>query len=167
MSYKNRIKRHVKAPDAGAGERNAFVRVGDVMASPVYTATRHQTVGQVRELMNDKGVHCTPVVDEEDAAIGIVTSTDLIAGLDDQTLIGKCMTSDPYTVPQYAGVHEAARIMRNHKIHHVVVTHEKRVVGVVSSFDLLRLVEGKRFVAKNAASAKNGKRNKQNAADAS
>jgi hypothetical protein len=31
----------------------------------------------------------------------------------------------------------------------VVVTHEKKVVGVLSSFDLLKLVEGHRFVAKN------------------
>ena len=46
----------------------------------------------------------------------------------------------------------AARIMRKNKIHHVVVTHEKRVVGIISSFDLLKLVEEHRFVAKGAPS---------------
>ena len=38
--------------------------------------------------------------------------------------------------------------MRKNKVHHVVVTHEKRVVGLISSFDLLKLVEGHRFVSK-------------------
>ncbi|CAN5546300.1 hypothetical protein BH24ACT22_BH24ACT22_08740 [soil metagenome] len=38
--------------------------------------------------------------------------------------------------------------MRNRRIHHVVVTEEKKVVGVLSSFDLLKLVEQHRFVMK-------------------
>ena len=44
----------------------------------------------------------------------------------------------------------AARVMSNHKIHRVVVTHERKVVGMLSAFDLLKLIEGHRFVAKNA-----------------
>jgi len=32
----------------------------------------------------------------------------------------------------------------------VKVTREQKVVGVLSAFDLLALVEGRRFVAKNA-----------------
>jgi signal-transduction protein with cAMP-binding, CBS, and nucleotidyltransferase domain len=40
--------------------------------------------------------------------------------------------------------------MRNHHIHHVIVTHEQRIVGIISSFDLLKLVEDHRFVMKNA-----------------
>ena len=39
--------------------------------------------------------------------------------------------------------------MRNHHIHHLVVTHEQKVVGMISAFDLLKLVESHRFVAKN------------------
>ena len=51
-------------------------------------------------------------------------------------------------MPQYNDASIAARIMRKNKIHHVVVTHEKKVVGLISSFDLLKLVEGHRFVMK-------------------
>jgi len=53
-------------------------------------------------------------------------------------------------VTKYDDVSTAARVMRNHKIHRVVVTHEQKVVGVISAFDLLKLVEDHRFVAKNA-----------------
>jgi CBS domain-containing protein len=60
------------------------------------------------------------------------------------------MSEDVTVVPAYNNVDVAARIMRKHKIHHVVVTHEKKVVGIISSFDLLRLIEGHRFVAKDA-----------------
>ncbi len=53
--------------------------------------------------------------------------------------------------------------MRNHGIHHVVVAEGQAVVGILSSFDLLRLVEDHRFVAKNAptpSSRKGGSRKK-------
>jgi hypothetical protein len=42
-----------------------------------------------------------------------------------------------------------------------VVTHEKKVVGILSSFDLLKLVEEHRWVPKNPPSPK--QRNKANA----
>ena len=58
------------------------------------------------------------------------------------------MTTPVYTVPRYEGPHIAARVMKNHRIHHVVVTHEKKVVGMLSSYDLLELVSGHRFVMK-------------------
>jgi signal-transduction protein with cAMP-binding, CBS, and nucleotidyltransferase domain len=45
--------------------------------------------------------------------------------------------------------HHTVEHVRNHKIHRVIVTHEQKVVGMLSAFDLLKLVEGHRFVAKN------------------
>ena len=64
------------------------------------------------------------------------------------TPISQFMSTDVYTVPRYDQPHIAARVMRNHHLHHVVVTEDKLVVGMVSSFDLLRLVEEHRFTMK-------------------
>ena len=63
---------------------------------------------------------------------------------------GKCVI----TIPEYNDASAAARVMRNHKIHHVVVTKEKEIVGIISSFDLLQLVEDHRFVMKGAPTPK-------------
>jgi signal-transduction protein with cAMP-binding, CBS, and nucleotidyltransferase domain len=79
----------------------------------------------------------------------MVTTTDLVADTPADVPVAQIMTRDVLTVPRYADVHVAARVMRNHHVHHLVVTHEHRVVGIVSSFDLLRLVEDHRFVMKN------------------
>ena len=69
------------------------------------------------------------------------------------------MTGSVTVVPAYNDASVAARIMRKRKIHHVIVTHEKKVVGIISSFDLLKLVEGRRFLANNApTSAKHAQR---------
>ncbi len=126
------------------------VTIQDVMAKKVLVARPHHTVAHVRSMMERNRIHAVPVVDEDGRPAGIVTSTDLVAQSKPETPVNKVMSDDVRTVPAYNDVHVAARVMRRNKIHHVVVTHEKEVVGIVSSFDLLRLVEDHRFVAKRA-----------------
>jgi predicted transcriptional regulator len=67
------------------------------------------------------------------------------------------MSKEVLTIPKYSGIHIAARVMRNHHIHHLIVTHEKKIVGVLSSFDLLTLVEDHRFIMKNGPTKSNKK----------
>ena len=126
------------------------IKIDDLMVKQVLTGTRHQTVGHVKELMAEHKIHALPIVGSEGEVLGIVTSTDLLEDHADGAPISSVMTERVYTVPQYNGAHIAARIMRKHHIHHVVVTHEKKIVGVISSFDLLKLVEDHRFAMKNA-----------------
>ncbi len=125
-------------------------KVHDVMKEGVMTTTPSQTIGHVRQVMTKHKIGCMPVVGPEDEPVGVITRSDLLRDHADGTPVSKVMPRKVYTVPQYADVSVAARIMRNQHIHHVVVTHEKKVVGIVSSFDLLVLVEEHRFVSKNA-----------------
>jgi CBS domain-containing protein len=106
-------------------------------------------------------VSAIPVVDDDGRPVGIVSSTDLVPTLKGGSPISSIMTEKVYTVPQYDDVSTAARVMRNHKIHRVVVTHEQKVVGILSAFDLLRLVEGHRFTAKGAPTESSRKKSKR------
>ncbi len=124
------------------------VKIADVMATQVITAQPHHTIAHVRELMKSNGIHALPIAGPEGEAVGIITTFDLAEAKSETTPVGQVMTEHVYTIPQYNDVHHAARLMRNHKVHHVVVTHEKQIVGILSSFDLLQLVENHRFVAK-------------------
>jgi CBS domain-containing protein len=137
----------------GPERDSGTVRIEDLMTRQVVTVTRHQSIGHVRELVAKHAIHCVPVVDPDGSPAGIVTTADLVATVDAQTLVGKVMTRDVQTVTPYADPALAARLMRKHGIHHLVVTHEQRVVGVLSTFDLLELVEDRRFVARHAATA--------------
>ena len=133
----------------GPERESALVRIGDVMTSQVISVTRHQSVGHVRTLLAEHGIHSVPVVDHDGSAAGILTTTDLMASVADETLVGNVMTRDVETITPYADPALAARLMRKHGIHHLVVTHEHKVVGIVSTFDLLQLIEERRFIAKN------------------
>lgn len=125
------------------------VTIDELMQPNVMTATPHQTVGHVRQVMLNHTVSAMPVVDTDGHPVGIVTATDFLDNLAEGTPVSKVMATPVFTVPRYDGPHIAARVMRNHHLHHVVVTEGQEVVGILTSFDLLELVEDHRFVAKN------------------
>jgi CBS domain-containing protein len=145
------MRRRNKVGEAGANQRRETANVSDLMASEVVTARPDEPVGVLRERMAQHGIHALPVVDGEQVPLGIVTASDLLADLADETPVAKIMTHEVMTIPAYSRVHEAARAMLNQRIHHLVVTHEKQVVGILSSFDILHLVAERRFTMKSAA----------------
>jgi CBS domain-containing protein len=128
------------------------VKVVDLMTESVVTTEPHASIDRVRRILQRNKVGAIPVVDTEGQPVGIVSATDLLPSLKPDSPVSTIMSEKVYTVPKYDDVSVAARIMRNHKIHRVVVTHEQKVVGVISSFDLLELVESHRWVAKNPPS---------------
>lgn len=129
------------------------IKIADIMSKRVITAQPHHTVEHVRGLMERNRIKAVPIVDSDGKALGIVTTTDLVKERKKTAPVSGFMTTEIKVVPAYNDPSKAARIMRRNKIHHVVVTHEKKVVGILSTFDLLKLVEGHRFVMKNAAPA--------------
>ncbi len=143
-------------------KRDMNATVDELMVPSVIVGQECNSVGEVRELMETKGIHALPIVSGDGQAVGIVTSTDILGDEPADMPVSELMSTKVYTVPRYDGVHIAARVMRNHRLHHVVVTEEKKVVGIVSSFDLLKLVEDHRFTMKNppAESKRKGARRK-------
>ena len=125
------------------------VKVNELMSASVVVAEPHQSVEHVRGMLEKNGISSVPVVDSDGQPVGVVSAGDLARDLKAGSPVSKIMTEKVYTVPQYEDVSIAARVMRNHGIHHLVVTHEQRVVGFLSAFDLLKLVEEHRYVAKN------------------
>ncbi|MGI9316702.1 MAG: CBS domain-containing protein [bacterium] len=126
------------------------VKVEELMSKSVIHAEPHHSVEHVRNMLENNSISAVPVVDSDGHPVGIVSATDLAHKLKPNVPISNIMTEKVYTVPQYDDTSIAARIMRNHNIHRVVVTHEQKVVGMLSAFDLLKLVESHRYVAKNA-----------------
>lgn len=126
------------------------VTVGELMTSGPMTLTRHQSASHAADLMRRHGVSALPVVGPDGEPLGIVTSSDLLADRPETTPLSNFMSTPVYTVAPADGPHIAARVMRNHHLHHVVVVDHHRVVGMVSAYDLLALVEDHRYTAKQA-----------------
>ncbi len=145
----------IKSTDQG---EKMTVKVIDIMSKkqPLF-ATVKQNIGHVRTIFMNNKVSILPVIDADEYVVGVISHRDLIDQTNDELRVDTIMTAKVYTIPSYENVDIAARIMKKQKIHHLIVTHEKKLVGVVSSFDLLTLVENKRFVEKNPSTPKKAK----------
>ena len=116
------------------------VLVAHVMSSKVVFAALDHTVDHVRELMASKRIHALPVADMNSNVLGIVTSADVARRIDGGREVRDVMSDILQVVHATDTVSKAAKLMRQHRIHHLVVIDGAKVVGIVSSFDLLEIV---------------------------
>ncbi|MEO8694722.1 MAG: CBS domain-containing protein [Acidimicrobiales bacterium] len=113
------------------------------MSEVVHTATITDVVGPVRDLMIEHSIHSVPVLDAGGKLVGIVTSSDLVEEWAPQMGVQTVMSRNVETVPRHRSVVDAARTMIAKHIHHLVVVERDQVIGVVSSFDLLKHLAGR------------------------
>ncbi|MCB0667288.1 MAG: CBS domain-containing protein [Saprospiraceae bacterium] len=125
------------------------VKIADLMAKQVITSQPHHTIEHVRKIMQRNHISAVPIVNGDNEPLGIITSSDLNRGLREKTPVSSILQPHVYQVPAYNNISIAARVMRKHKIHHLLVTHEGSVVGIISSFDLLQLIDEHRFSMHN------------------
>lgn len=126
------------------------IKVNEIMTGSVITIGLNRTIDHAHTLLKQNHIGAVPIVDDDNKPVGVISAADLLQDLNGMDPVAALMSDKVYTIPQYEEVSVAARMMRNHKIHHLIVTHEQQVVGIVSAFDLLKLVEDHRFVIKNA-----------------
>lgn len=118
--------------------------VADLVRRPPVTTGPDASVREAAQRMAAERVSCLPVV-REGRLLGIVTDRDLrtrvlAAGLDSGEPVARVMTPDPATVRRDALAFEVLLLMVDRAIHHLpVVDGAGRVVGLVTSTDLIRL----------------------------
>jgi CBS domain-containing protein len=92
------------------------------------------------------------VVEEDGRLRGIVSKTDIVRhlteGLDvtasealNDVSVGDIMTEDVVTVSADEAVSKVARIMAENRLHRVVVVDaEHKIRGILTTFDILRMI---------------------------
>lgn len=124
------------------------IQVKDFMSSPVTTATGENSVQEIRTFMKEKGIHAIPIVSYskdttpvEMIIRGIVTATDINKEVHNNAIMENVMTSSSVHVVHIdSSAQAAAKMMLKHKVHHMVVMHEGKIEGMISSLDFVKLV---------------------------
>jgi CBS domain-containing protein len=100
------------------------------------------TVRAALRRMNEMHVGAIVVVDARRRPAGIFTERDLLRAMPDLDLeapITRLMVPEPLALPAHTPSYEAALLMVEHRIRHVLVTDEEKLVGVVSERGLFSL----------------------------
>jgi CBS domain-containing membrane protein len=118
----------------------------DLMTAPVVTLTQDMPLREAANFLAREQISGAPVIDSEGRCVGVLSATDFVhlagdpEGLPEQS-VGSLMTPDPVAVEAGAGIREVARAMLDAHIHRVgVVDGRRRLVGIVSSTDLLAAI---------------------------
>ena len=117
------------------------VTIGELMVEAVVQIGDEETLGEAREKMSAHHIGAVPVVNSEGVLVGIITADDLVADYPSTLPVSRVMSAPVHTLPPDADATLAARMMREHRHHHIVVVEGTRVAGILSTFDLLGLVE--------------------------
>lgn len=144
-------------------------RVFELMNPDVVTLRPDHTLVEAQEILANKSVSGAPVVDASGRVLGVVSQNDLVrkaahpdtvaqagqffSSVEDYADLGTTLatassqhvsdvlTPRVYSVNRDTGVAVAANVMRERRIHRLLVLDKGVLVGVVSSLDLLRVVE--------------------------
>jgi signal-transduction protein with cAMP-binding, CBS, and nucleotidyltransferase domain len=114
------------------------------MSSPVISVPEASTVKEAAQIMADKGISSIFIRGHEEY-LGVFTTTDLVkrvvaAGLDPNTTSALSVATSPIlTIDQYLTPEEANEKMLRQKVKRVAVTEGKKIVGIISMKDIVRL----------------------------
>lgn len=121
------------------------VLVKDVMSSPVKTVLETETVEQVAKLMIANDLGSIIATDAKGNPVGIITERDIVNRVVAQNRLPRNVTAEEamsypvfITGPEM-DIKEAAESMRERHIRRLVVMDEGKMIGLVSSKDIVEI----------------------------
>lgn len=119
------------------------MRVQDVMTRKVKTVSAATHADEAWALMRMQGIHHLVVLEGRDIA-GVISDRDLGGpqggAVRDTRLVSELMTENVITIEPEMPVRNVANLLRGRSIGCLVVIREGRVVGIITTADLLELV---------------------------
>ena len=116
--------------------------VGSIMTTNLITVGPSDTLQTVKDILISRRIHHVPVV-EEGIMVGLVSIDDLfklnINHSDyGNTLVSTVMTKKLAKVESTDKIGTAAEVFMEHLFHALPVVDDGKLVGIVTSFDLLK-----------------------------
>lgn len=141
------------------------MKAKDIMRKSVVTVKSYLTVSELSKVFTERCISGAPVVDQGGRVIGVVSQTDLVnarsgqsSGIPlfhtaedepttavgmhyeviDGTRVEEIMTPGAISYDEETPIGELARAMTERHIHRVLVTRKGRLVGIVTTMDMIR-----------------------------
>ena len=139
------------------------MKAKDIMRRNVVTVSPLVTAKELSELLTKHKITGVPVVDSHGALMGVVSQTDIVrkqarsekddaldfyrdvmplfdsvSRVKDEVTVFDLMTPAVLSADEETPVGDLARQMLARRIHRLPITRDKRLVGIVSTMDILR-----------------------------
>lgn len=133
----------VKKPVREHADANMTTRVlvRDIMNSPVVSASPGDNVRDIAKKMKEEKIGSI-VIMEKDKPVGIVTDWDIVSNgvvkdAKPSQIKAKDVMQEIHTIEGEESITEAARQLRKHNIKRLGVVYKNKLVGIISSSDVI------------------------------
>ena len=112
----------------------------------IWTISKDQSVKHALILMAEKNIGAIIIVDNNDFPIGIFSERDyarkiILKGKSSKdTLLDEVMTKELITVTRNYKIDQCMEIMSEKRIRHLPVLENKKIVGIISIGDVLKIM---------------------------
>ncbi|MDX1626243.1 MAG: CBS domain-containing protein [Wenzhouxiangellaceae bacterium] len=124
--------------------RESYRTIGQFMATDLFTVRPDDIVDFAASLMEWRYVRHVPVEDDSGQLLGLVSHRQLLRlvarGIDrgaEPVTVRDIMRPDPMTVSPETSTVEAIRLMRENRLSCLPVTKDRKLVGLVTEYDLI------------------------------
>ena len=112
----------------------------------IWTISNDQSVMQALILMSEKNIGAIIIADSNDFPIGIFSERDyarkvILKGKSSKdTLLDEVMTKELITITKDHKIDQCMEIMTEKKIRHLPVLENKKIIGIISIGDVLKIM---------------------------
>ena len=129
--------------------------VGRKMTTKIVTVTPETTMVKARDLLREHNIKQVPVVDRQGRLVGILTDRDIrsawaspattlsiyeLTYVLQKLTVESVMVKNVITATPDASIERAAKIMHDHRIGSLPVVEGDKVVGIITSTDLMEVL---------------------------
>ena len=120
-------------------KRHEIMRVEEIMNTPVVITQKTIKISNLKYRLDRKGINAIPVIESDGSISGIISSSDIVACHDENLLVKDVMSDFVHVLLPNNRVKDAAKIMVKHGVHHLVVMEDGKVMGMLSSMDVMKV----------------------------
>ena len=121
--------------------------ISRILSRDCMTVRHNQTLRDVAKTLTENSIGAVPVLDDSGSLVGILSERDLVQSLPqdinlDSHMASDLMTTDLIVTSTEVTSSDLMKLMTDHKIRHIPIVREDKLLGIVSIGDVVkRLLE--------------------------
>lgn len=121
--------------------------ISGILSRDCITVQQTHSLRDVARVLTDNGIGAVPVLDRSGSLVGILSERDLVHSLNgdmdlDSHMASDLMTRNLIVTSPEVSSSDLMKLMTDHKIRHVPIVRDNRLLGIVSIGDVVkRLLE--------------------------
>lgn len=132
-------------------DKKRALLVSDIMSKDPFCLKEDDEISLLDEVMELEKVHYVPVTNKKDEVVGILTHRDFLGmlvsikneNLNQKVKVSKVMKKNIQTINAHDTLISAAERFYQDKVGSLMVIKDKKLVGILTPFDLLKLFNKK------------------------